>query len=47
MRGRFVTMEKPGEQCTVVFVIIVTVPATGRVCGSGGHKEMSSILADQ
>ncbi len=29
-------MEGPGEQCTVVFVLIVTELAYERVCGEGG-----------
>ncbi len=30
------TMEEPGEQCTVVFALIVTEPATECVCVWGG-----------
>jgi hypothetical protein len=30
-------MEEPGEQCTVVFALIVTEPARRCVCGGGGQ----------
>jgi hypothetical protein len=40
-------MEKPGEQCTVVFALIGTEPASGCVCGGeggdGGIGEMDPI----
>ncbi len=29
-------MEEPGEQCTVVFALIVMEPASKCVCGGGG-----------
>ncbi len=42
-------MEEPGEQCTVVFGLIVTEPAGVSEWGggAGGYKETSSIFADQ
>jgi hypothetical protein len=31
-------MEEPGEQCTVVFALIVTEHASECVCGGGGGR---------
>jgi hypothetical protein len=39
-------MKESGGQCTVVFTLVVTEPASGAGTG-GGYKKMSSIFADQ
>jgi hypothetical protein len=34
--GLFLSMGESGEQCTVVFALLVTEPASECVCGGGG-----------
>ncbi len=33
-------MEEPGEQCAVVFVLIITKPASERVCVGEGRRSL-------